>query len=180
MTVLGADGKPLAGAEVRGRKAAYDWEAAPSAVFTLRGSNPKDSRLRTVLVVHKATRQIGTLVVRGEKGPLVVRLRPWATVTGRLVNADDEPYAGSIISPVASDLSIGYPPSMQIRTNNDGSFRIEGMLPGIKYQLQYAHVSSGGRIEGKDTGIITKELTLKEGETRALGNVTGRPLFDNQ
>src|SRR5262249_1387581 len=83
VTVVGADGKPLAGARVRGRKAAYDWETAPGAEFTLRGSGPEQPRPRTVLVVHEATRQIGTLPVKGdETGPLEVRLQPWGTVTG--------------------------------------------------------------------------------------------------
>jgi RNA polymerase sigma factor (sigma-70 family) len=176
VTVVGSDGKPLAGARVRGRKEAFDWETAPGAEFLLRGSGPKQRHPRTLLVVHEATRQIGTLRVTGdETGPLEVRLRPWATVTGRLLNADGEPCGGSLINAETSDRSIAYPPSMRIKTNNDGSFRIEGMVPGVKYRLDYAHVSPAGRIEAKDLGTIT-ELTLKEGETRSLGNVTGRPL----
>jgi hypothetical protein len=147
----------------------------PAAEFKLRGS--KSKRPRTVVVVHEATRQIGTLAVQGdEAGPLEVRLRPWGTVTGRLVNADGEPCAGSLVDPIAADRSLAYPPQMQIKTGKDGRFRVEGMVPGVKYQLRYAHISPAGRIEGKDMGTLAEDLALKEGESRDLGNVTGRPL----
>jgi hypothetical protein len=166
----------VAGARVRGRKAAYDWEIAPTAEFTLRGSSLKQPRPRTVLVVHEATRQIGALPVKGdETGPLEVRLQPWGTVTGRLVNADGEPYGGSLVNPISSERSIDYPLQMRVKTDKDGTFRVEGMVPGVKYRLDYAHVSAGGRIEGKDMGIIVDGLTLKAGESLDLGNVTGRP-----
>jgi RNA polymerase sigma factor (sigma-70 family) len=178
VTVLGADGKPLAGVKVRGRKEAHEWETWPGAEFTLSGSNPKKPRPRTLLVVHEATRQIGTLALKGdETGPLEVRLQLWGTVTGRLVTGDGGPCAGSLINPATADRSISYPMSMQIKTDKDGTFRVEGMVPGVKYQLDYAHVSAGGRIFGKDMGTIFEDLTLKAGETRDLGKVTGRPLL---
>jgi hypothetical protein len=177
VAVLGADGKPLAGAKVRGAKQPWDWETLRGADFTITGPNPHRARPRTVLVVHEASRQIGTLVVKGdETGPLEVRLRPWGTVTGRLLSADGEPCAGSIVDPIAADRSLAYPPSMQLKTDKDGTFRIEGMMPGVKYQLRYAHVSPDGSIEGNGMGNIAEGVTLKAGETRDLGNVTGRPL----
>jgi hypothetical protein len=70
VTVFGADGKPLAGVKVRGRKEAFEWETWPGAEFTLSGLDPKKPPPRAVLVVHEATRQIGTLeVTADEKGP---------------------------------------------------------------------------------------------------------------
>jgi protocatechuate 3,4-dioxygenase beta subunit len=178
VTVLGADGKPLAGVKVRGRKEAFEWETWPGAEFMLGGSNPKKPRPRTLLVVHEATRQIGTLAVKGdETGPLEVRLQPWGTVTGRLVDADGGPCTDSFVDPIAGDRSVAYPPQMQIKTDKNGAFRIDGMVPDVKYQLRYAHISPGGRIEGKDMGTIAEGLTLKAGESRDLGNVTERPLL---
>jgi hypothetical protein len=174
VAVLGADGKPLSGLKVHGRKQVGEREDCPGSDFTVIRPDPK--RPRTVLVVHEATQQLGTLALKGdEAGPLQVRLRPWGKVTGRLVNEDGEPCAGSFVSPTAGDRTISYPPAMQIKTDKDGHFRVEGMVPGVKYSLGYAHVSPEGRIEAKDLGVIAEGLVLKEGEARDLGNVTGRP-----
>jgi RNA polymerase sigma factor (sigma-70 family) len=176
VTVRGVDGKPLAGIKVHGRKQEGEYEDWAGSEFTMTRPDPK--RPRTLLVVHEATRQIGTLALKGdETGPLEVRLRPWATVTGRLVNADGEPCAGTYVNPMAGDRHIAYPPQNQIKTDKDGTFRVAGMVPGVNYQLHYAHISAEGRIEAKDLGIIAEDLILKEGESRDLGSVTGHPRF---
>jgi hypothetical protein len=168
VSVTGADGKPLAGARVRGRKQAYNWDAVTGADFTMPGPNPQ--RPRTLLLLHEGKRLIGTLTVKGdEKGPLEVRLEPWGTVTGRLVNADGEAYANCPVFPQAAKPSPQYPP--QAQTDKDGNFRVEGMIPGVKYGLGYWE-AKGNRIVA--TGTIAKDLTLKAGETRDLGRVTGR------
>jgi RNA polymerase sigma factor (sigma-70 family) len=176
VTVLGVDGKPVAGLKIRGRKQDGEHEDWAGSDFTMIRPDPK--RPRTLVVVHEATRQIGTLALKGdETGPLEIRLQPWGIVTGRLVNADGEPCPGSYVNPMASDRSLAYPPQMQVKTDKDGNFRVEGMVPGIKYQLHYAHISPEGRIEAKDLGVINDDLILKEGESRELGNVIGRPRF---
>jgi RNA polymerase sigma factor (sigma-70 family) len=176
VTVLGVDGKPLAGVKVRGRKQEGEYEDWAGTEFMM--TRPDQKQPRTLLVVHEATRQIGTLALKGdETGPLEVRLRPWGTVTGRLLGADGEPCAGTFVNPMAGDRSLAYPPQMQVKTDKDGTFRVEGLVPGVKYQLHYAHISPEGRIEAKDLGVIAEDLILKEGESRDLGNVTGRPQF---
>jgi hypothetical protein len=77
VTVTGADGKPLAGAKVRGRKQGFEWETAATADLSLRTSNPKRAQPRTLLLLHEGLRQIGILPLKGdEAGPLEVRLRP--------------------------------------------------------------------------------------------------------
>ena len=111
------------------------------------------------------------LKVKGdEKGPLEVRLEPWGTVTGRLVNADGEALAGCPVFPSAAEPSAHHP--MRVTTEKDGNFRIEGLIPGVKYGLAYWE-AKGNRIVA--TGTIANDLTLKPGETRDLGRVTGRP-----
>jgi hypothetical protein len=62
-----------------------------------------------------------------------------------------------------------------LTTDKDGAFRIEGLMPGVAYRLPFWEIKQG-RVVGD--GVIAEDLTLKEGESRDLGNVTGRPLRD--
>jgi hypothetical protein len=175
VSVVGADGKPLGGFKVHGRRQVGESEDCAASDFTV--IRPDPMQPRTLLVVHEASRQIGILALKGdETGPLDLRLQAWGTLTGRLVNADGEQCVGSLVNPTSADRSVAYPPSMQIKTDKDGKFRIEGLIPGRKYQLGYAHLPPSGRIEAKDVGMIANELILKDGESRDLGNVTARPL----
>jgi RNA polymerase sigma factor (sigma-70 family) len=81
-TVVGPDGKPLAGAKVLGLTAYNthrNWTRAPlkTAEFTVWGLGPTDER--EVVFVHEGKQLTGTLRVRGDaKGPLIVKLGPKA------------------------------------------------------------------------------------------------------
>ena len=52
------------------------------------------------------------------------------------------------------------------------SFRIEGLVPGLKYNLEIIKGIYFLRI----TGSVIKDLTIKSGETRDLGEVQAKPV----
>jgi RNA polymerase sigma factor (sigma-70 family) len=157
-TVLGPDGKPLAGARRRGW-----YDPLPGSDFTEWGLDPHKPGRRVLQFVHDAKKLAGFLAVNGdEKGPLRVRLGPWATLTGRLLMPDGEPLTGASVS--CSDHGGDASP------DKDGRFRIEGLTPGWKYTL---HVGKEGRGLRFAAGG-PKGLTLKAGETKDLGDLRVR------
>jgi RNA polymerase sigma factor (sigma-70 family) len=181
--ILGPDGKPLAGVRVSGLTDLPIWghEALKTAEFTVTGLAPGDIRL--VQFAHLDKRLAGFLVLRGdEKGPLTVTLGPAGTLTGRLVTRDGKPAAGGQIEafndlltlpggniPVPKDAgSLVRPP----RTDKNGKFRIEGLIPGLKYRLYYASGTYLLRI----TGSFADDVTIKAGETKDLGDVVVQPI----
>jgi RNA polymerase sigma factor (sigma-70 family) len=168
-SVVGPDGKPVAGARVRGLNERSDWETLVGADFTMFGPHPL--RPRTLIVKHAAKELVGTLEVKGtEKGALQVRLRPWAAITGRLVDEGGKPLAGILVHSFRSsggdkDSVPVYVP-VSVPTDKDGKFRIRGQIPGSGYYLI---------VDGPVS--IAKDLTLKAGQTTDLGEVrVGRPV----
>src|SRR5262249_49922807 len=120
-TVLGPDGKPLAGARQD------RWDTLPGSDFTLWGLPAGKLREpRVVEFVHEGKKLAGFLTVRGdERGPPQVRLQPGGVPTGRLVTRKGEPLTGVRVSCSAGH---AYP-------DKEGRFRIEGLTPGMKYEL---------------------------------------------
>jgi hypothetical protein len=104
--VLGPDGKPRTGLRVVGLAE----RTLETDRFKIRGINP--AAPRRLYIYHDAEKLVGTVLVKGdETEPLMVRLQPWGTVTGRLVTEDNQP-----LGPV------------QLFANNPGANRIG--LPG--------------------------------------------------
>jgi len=114
-----------------------------------------------------------------ERSSITVKLEPWGTVTGRLVDAAGAPHSG-----LALGFAYGaYTPPDQgthpeiFQTDGDGKFRVEGLVPGMKYTLGTLDAASG-----LITAAAFENLVLKSGETRDLGNLrlgtpgpSGRP-----
>jgi RNA polymerase sigma factor (sigma-70 family) len=167
--VLDSEGRPLAGPEPRGLA---DWWGAwtkslPTAEFEVTGLAPGD--VRQLAFLHRERRLSGSLILRGKvQGPVEIKLQPWGTVSGRLVDAAGQPRAG---------VELGYPENQQRRleegpgslpvhpkTDADGRFLLEGLAPGLKYELQI--LGNGGFY-----GAVFKDLSIKAGETRDLGDV---------
>jgi hypothetical protein len=122
------------------------------------------------MVIHEGKHLAGSLVVRGdEKGPVTIKLRLWATLTGRLVTATGDPFTkGELrfgLGTRADDVMVGSHPLRSIPYDKVGRFRVEGLIPGLKYHLMLL----GG-------GLVQTEVTVKTGETRDLGDVTVNPI----
>jgi hypothetical protein len=174
-TIVGPDGKPLAGARICGlRSYIYTtWEAEPlrTAEFTAYALTP--ARPRNLLVIHEDKHLAGSLVVRGdEKGPVTIKLQPWGTVTGRLVTIDGQPYLKGELRFTfgghrADDVILGRHPLHDIPRDKTGRFRVEGLVPGLKYSM--------GTIEGIKGVKVFRDLTVQSGETKDLGDLQVKP-----
>jgi len=164
-TVLGPDGKLLAGARSFGL---HDrgWSAEPmkTAEFTVQAFNPR--RPRDVFFLHPEKGLVG--VARPPKdngGSVTARLEPGATVTGRLVDADGKPRAGVELevrfrhkakSAYFNESDYSAEP---VKTDREGRFRVGALLPGYDYQLS----------DGKGQFSVGKGLG--SGQTKDLGDV---------
>jgi hypothetical protein len=62
------------------------------------------------------------------------------------------------------DVTVGSHPTRGFRPDKEGKFRIEGLVPGLKYNLS---VVKKGRI----VGYAFQDYTIKSGENKDLGDV---------
>ena len=180
-TLLGPDGKPVTGATACGLtyhphhrrtsnfSISREQQALPGSAFTAVGLDTQAPR--TVAFVHRARKLIGKATLKGdEKSPVVVRLQPWGELTGRLVDPAGKPLANV-------GLWLRYPPlpapglaplERIVRTDGQGRFRIEGLLPGLEHAITL-------RGEKKDVqlsaGAALRKLVAASGEVKDLGNV---------
>jgi hypothetical protein len=186
-TVLGPDGKPLVGAAAAGLTAAYSpldssgpTAKLKSAAFTAVGLSPR--RPRTLVLWHEE-KKLGRAVSVGgdESAPLTVRLQPLAAATGLLLDAAGRPraevrvearYSSRQDGTLPDELGKGIPgltgpalPPPHVTTGPDGRFRIEGLIPGLNYDLFAAGEKKPFRIV---QGLCVPGGTCKDlGELRA-------------
>jgi RNA polymerase sigma factor (sigma-70 family) len=166
-TVVGPDGKPLAGTKVLGLTAYGrwgNWTRAPlkSAEFTVYGLDVNEER--EVAFFHESKHLAGIVKVSGHaKGPLTVKLEPCGVVTGRLVTEDRKPQPDVLLQ-----VAEGVLPNAQFQTDKDGRFRIEGLASGAKYTLEVVK-------NGKSAGRVFAGLTIKAGESKDLGDIQVKP-----
>jgi hypothetical protein len=162
-TVLGPDGKPLAGAQRLALTGWGEWErdGMKSAEFTVREFNPR--RPHDILFRHSEKGLVGVAQPPKENGGAVtVRMAPGVAVTGRLVDAEGQPGAGMELKvrfrlKESPGWAVYTPES--IKTDPNGRFRIEALLPGCQFRL------SNGKFE------LPFGDTLRAGQTKDLGDV---------
>jgi hypothetical protein len=174
--VRDAEGKPLTGAAVAGVSATGSilpsLREVSCTVFALDPKKP-----RRMIFLHSERKLAATLSVRGdEKEAPTARLEPTGTVTGRLLDSDDQPLAGVEIGLSFDDgdaremyrrLDGERPP---VRTDKEGRFRIEGVVPGLKFGLSLRH----GRVYlAGEPRIGLRQV--KPGETLDLGERRAKP-----
>jgi protocatechuate 3,4-dioxygenase beta subunit len=164
-TVLGPDGKPLAGARCCDLNRGYWvpwWEVEPmkTAEFT-GGFNPHHPH--DILFRYTEKGLIG--VARPPKengGSVTVRLEPGAAVTGRLVDSERKSRAGVELE--VSFRQKGWESWLdysaeRVKTDREGRFGIAALLPGYEYRL------------ADDTGELPFGSGLHSGQTQDLGDV---------
>lgn len=128
---------------------------------------------RQLLFVHLDRKLAGSRLLDGpQNGPLTVQLEPWGTISGRIVNSDGKPRAKALIRGFApghgNRPGYGELPERHYWTDEQGHFRIEGLAPGLKYELEVID-------NEKIVATKAKDLVLKAGETRELGDVMIQP-----
>lgn len=170
------DGKPLNGTTVAGVEAGWPTPSPiKDSTCTIFALDPK--KPRRILLLHAERKLAGSLTVRGdEKEPPVVRLRQAGSVIGRILDRDGQPLAGANIDLSSPDRSASelYRRLRQhrpmIRTDKDGRFRVEGIVPDVKFTL--------GITQGRTFFIGEPRIgarQVKAGETLDLGDVRVKP-----
>ncbi len=163
-------GKPLEGVVASGM--AQTWPitlkltGSRATVVALDPATP-----RRVVFLHPEQKLGGSVTVRGdEKEPVVVRLRPLGTITGRFVDLDGNPLAGAVITPWSGDGAIselyrflerGLPDT---KTDKDGRFSLGYVIPGIDIGVQ---TRKGDAYYGGEPKI--GEHKVEPGKTLDLG-----------
>jgi RNA polymerase sigma factor (sigma-70 family) len=155
-TVVDPDGKPLPGAYALGLSAVMsglgEAETLKGADFRVGGL---DSQPRALFFFHPGRKLARLLTVRkDDPAPLRARLGPLGTLTGRIVaGSESKPQADVKVRAVLTldfklygkelpkDLLLNYPSwdrllKVEATTGKDGRFRLEGLVPGLKYSLR--------------------------------------------
>jgi RNA polymerase sigma factor (sigma-70 family) len=195
--VLGSDGRPLAGYFIAGLTGSpilhsYQILRQEEPAFRVRGLDP--GRPRTVVISHPEKKLGKIIVVRAEQtGPLDVRLEPCSSATGRILDARGRPWPGLRIRARLSpneedirDLPIGlrFDREWQQRlaaratTDADGKFRLDGLMPGLKYALEVSEHEVRSRA---DLLLPLEESwpSAESGKTRNLGDLKSREASRN-
>jgi RNA polymerase sigma factor (sigma-70 family) len=186
--LIDPDGKPVAGALPAGLRDDWFWGPdLPLKADQFRAIGLDPARPRLVAFAHLERKLAGSVVLRGdEPGPVTVRLVPWATVFGRLLDADGRPVKDADLSftqvppakpgqPRATDagLLVTDPrPSKASRfprTDAEGRFRIEGLIPGLKYNLAPYDRKQTGQVRWQ--GLAFTGVVLEPGEVKDLGEL---------
>ena len=169
-TVVDPDGKPLEGAEVYGLHNLGGWTNLPGTSTFKAVSLVPARGMRALVFRHEGRKLAGWVEVRGdEKERPRVRLEPWASATGRLLDPDGKAREGVVLKVYADKPRLGggtisHEPE-SIRTDADGRFRVDGLAPGVAYKMYVQSV--GGMRAEKPVEIPA----LKPGESRDLGTV---------
>ena len=141
--VVGPDGSPIGDTKVKGLRELFQTGPIPEPssnfeVFALDPSSP-----RRVVVMHEARKLIGTALLKGnETRPVTIKLEPWGSVAGRIVDDEGRPRKAMFIGspggsnnghPETHDILPGSDWNEGVRVGDDGRFLIEGLVPGLKY-----------------------------------------------
>jgi hypothetical protein len=183
LTVVDPEGKPIGGTKASGigdlfSSTEYPQESPTIAIHALDPSRP-----RRVTITHADRKLIGSIYLEGdEPGPLTVRLQPWGTITGRIVDDDDKPRGGLALSsaggsspkrPDVQGILPGGNYNDGIRVGSDGRFRVEGLVPGLKYGASASERSRG-------IGELFQDVSVAPGEVKDLGDLGVVPRKEDQ
>jgi hypothetical protein len=146
--------------------------AQESPVIQIHALHP--SKPRRVTISQAARKLVGFVNLRGdETGTVKIQLRPWGTIAGRIVDDEGQPRGGLALNNLGGIYP--EPPGDQgilpnsshspgIRIGRDGRFRIDGLVPGLKY--------GADAVEGfMYRGDVFKGVIVAPGEVKNLGDV---------
>jgi RNA polymerase sigma factor (sigma-70 family) len=126
--VVGPDGQPIPGVMVDGLSPRLQsTETLEGSEFTVRCINP---RVKRQLTFQHTAKNLGYWLKElpdEEAGPLLIKLQPCGSISGRLVDADGVPRVTN------GRVYIGWPP---FTVDKDGRFHVQGIVPGLAYRIQ--------------------------------------------
>ena len=166
------------------------YQKLETAEFMVYGLNPRQPR---ALILSHPEKGLGKVqLLRGdESGPLTVRLEPLGALSGRVIDAEGRPWEGLqltvSLNPDSSDLktlpyeALGRAGNFIIgqyelfnrfgTTDGDGKFRVGGLLPGLKYEVQPFARGMKKPADAKRPFAIQRGLTVEAGETKDIGEL---------
>ncbi len=166
-TVVGPDGKPLAGAIINQSPQGGATSGNPplaTASFRLTRLNPRSPR--RVCFEHKEKGLALSLVVRGdEPQPLLVRLQPYGSITGRIVDQDGKPVSDVPLRIRSAGHETFF---LRARTDREGRFRIDNLAVGDTYRL--VSPTNGPIPIGNGRTASFPTFEVEPGKTTDLGN----------
>ncbi len=172
LRVVDQQGKPVTGVKAAGRllRDRYDEKAQTEAEFDVLTMGPGEDRL--VVLVHE-DRKLGRVIHVKEgddkNGPVVVKLEPSATITGRIVDRDGNPVSGATIHlnpKMVGDFPLQLP---VLASGQDGKFTVANVATGWGYYL-LAEESRPG-IGADRIGFARRDTAVRPGETTDLGEI---------
>ena len=171
VTLLDPEGRPVVGAQSTGLTY-FRWDHEPvlcAATVPIMGLHP--DRARRITFVKEDRKLIGFLLARGDGDAAYnVRMRPWAAITGRVVDEQGKPQPRVILAEdgvrkfaAHDDPGVGVFPDINADAN--GRFRAERLVPGQSYTATlYLGI-------GRPSGLAFADLKLAPGEVRDLGDL---------
>ncbi len=175
--VTGPDGQPLSGATISGLSDPFDRpRELKTDSFTIETLAPERSRY--IWANHAQKKLAGVLSVSSAtQDPVTLALEPWGIATGRVVDSDGQPLSGIQINAAYRDgkndiviRDYGQPSNARTLSDDEGRFRLEGLIPGLKTELLFQRKGSSfvgtGQLEG---------FSLKPGETHDVGEIAVKP-----
>jgi RNA polymerase sigma factor (sigma-70 family) len=170
----GPDGKPLKGALAAGVSAmtlrAVPLKTAVCPVYALDPENPRE-----LVLVHTERNLAALVTLRGdEKDPVTIKLGPAAAIKGRVSNASGEPVADAEVyafykTPVGQQLNRRRSHPELPRTDKEGRFLLQGIVPGLQFHLVFR---TGGRMLEPEK---RSEMKLDSGQPLDLGEIRLKP-----
>jgi RNA polymerase sigma factor (sigma-70 family) len=174
VTAIDPEGRPVAGTTAVGVSERFSWSDYPQSSPAIEIDAVDPARPRRLTVTHSGRKLVGSVYLKGdEPSPMTIQLQPFGTVTGRIVDDDARPRGGLAISsadgtrparPAEQGILPGGAVSGGIRIGRDGRFRIEGLVPGLKY--------GAGASEGyPHYGEVFRDLIVTPGEVKDLDDL---------
>jgi protocatechuate 3,4-dioxygenase beta subunit len=173
--ILDPGGNPLVGVQVNRRGVyACEWYGGEvtldDAEFTVYGLDR--GKPRSLFLKHAARDFVGAFVVTADaEEPIEMRLQPAGALVGRVVDEDEKPVAHATLHGKLAD-GQGELDGFYFRASTDeaGRFRAAGLVPELKYQLQF-HRSENEYVLLKPKDAQTADLTVSSGQVVELGDL---------
>ena len=174
VTALDPKGKPVSDTIAAGVTDLFYsieyWQESPT--IEIHSLHP--SKSRRVTIVQAERKLVGFLYLKGtESGSTTVKLQPSGTITGRIVDDEGQSRGGLALNnrggiypepPGDRGILPNSSASPGIRIGRDGRFRIEGLVPGLKY--------GADAVEGfMYRGDVFKDVSVAPGELKSLGDL---------